>query len=500
MKKKIIVSFLLLFLLFLAGNLTTLHIIQKTTANLTSLLLLHKVEVIRQDLVINVQSVQSNLYTTGTSFGKELDTIVENVLKLRDRAQTCTGCHHEPEVEKEILHLQELIEQYKEALSYFMTSTADAERINRLQTFAAEIGDRIIQKSQWMTMTANNALMQKTTAAMAEVADSKKILTAALAFAFLVGIIISLYFIKSITRPVAELLNATRKIKSGKLEYRIEEGLKDEFGELAASFNEMAVSLKEQCNKLQETERLAVVGELAAGMAHEIKNPMAGIKVSMEVLCQDSPLGPEDKEVLCRVINEIDRITALLKGLLNYARPPRPEMVSLDLNQALESTIKSARYSMRIPKNKGKNQDRQIEFIKNFSPDLPHIIADPNQLQQIFLNLILNAVDAISSIPDQQGVITIQTRKFSDESVQISIADNGKGIDSASLEEVFKPFFTTKHHGTGLGLAITKRLVEQHEGGSITVANNPEGKGAAFTITLPVNPVDPTKSTTLSNL
>lgn len=490
MKKKIIISFFLFFLLFLAGTITTLHIIQKTTTNLTSLLLLHKVEVIRQDLVINVQSVQSNLYTTGTSFGKELDTIVENVLKLRDRAQTCSDCHHEPQVEKEILQLQGLTEQYKEALSYFMTSTADAEKINSLQASAADIGDKIIQKSQWMTITANNALRQKTTAAMAEVDSSKKILLATLAFSFLMGLTISFYLIKNITEPVTELLNATRKIKAGKLEYRIEEDLKDEFGELASSFNEMAASLKEQYHKLQATERLAVVGELAAGMAHEIRNPMAGIKVSMEVLCQDSPLGQEDKEVLCRVINEIDRITALLKGLLNYARPPRPEMVSLNVNQALETTIKSVRYSMRTPKNKGKDLGRQIEFIKNFSPDLPHIIADPNQLQQIFLNLLLNAVDAVTAIPARQGVITIQTGKSSEESVQIAIADNGKGIDSASLKELFKPFFTTKHHGTGLGLAITKRLIEQHNGGSIVVANNPGGTGVTFTIILPAGPAE----------
>ena len=152
MKKKIIISFLLLFLLFLGGIVTTLHIINKTTANLTALLLLHKVEVIRQDLVINVQTVQSNLYTIGTSFGKELDTIVDNVLKLRDRAQTCSDCHHEEQMKTEIHHLQELTEQYQEALSYFITSTADAERINRLQTFAADIGDRIIAKSQWMAM------------------------------------------------------------------------------------------------------------------------------------------------------------------------------------------------------------------------------------------------------------------------------------------------------------------------------------------------------------
>ncbi|HER63307.1 MAG TPA: hypothetical protein ENO11_04955, partial [Desulfobacteraceae bacterium] len=129
MKKKIIISFLTLFLLFLSGIAITLYIVNKTTANLDALLTLHKVEIIRQDLVINVQTVQSNLYTSGTLFGKELDVIVDNVLKLQDRVYTCTDCHHEPGVEKEIVNLQALTEQYKEALSYFITSTADRQRI-----------------------------------------------------------------------------------------------------------------------------------------------------------------------------------------------------------------------------------------------------------------------------------------------------------------------------------------------------------------------------------
>jgi len=476
----------MLFLLFLTGVVTTLHIINKTTSNLSSLLLLHKVEVIRQELVINVQTVQSNLYTIGTSFNKDLDIIVDNVLKLSDRAQTCSDCHHEPEMANEISKLQELTNQYSEALSYFITSTADTQRIKRLQIFAADIGDRIIEKSQWMAMIANASLREKTTAAMEDVSDSKKILTGTLAFSFLVGVIFSIYFIKSITGPVTELLDATRKIKSGKLHYRIGGNLKDEFGELAGSFNEMAVSLEEQYTKLQQTERLAVVGELAAGMAHEIKNPMAGIKVSMEVLSQDSPLPQEDKEVLLRVINEIDRIMAMLKGLLSYARPPKPQLVSLDVNQLLEGTIKSARYSMRSPKYTVKAQAKQLEFVKDLAPEIPNIVADPGQLQQIFLNLILNAVDAIYADSERQGVITIQTRQSPDGFVKISIADNGKGIDEKSLGEVFKPFFTTKSKGTGLGLAITKRLVEQHHGGNISVENNPDGEGVTFTLTFPV--------------
>jgi len=187
------------------------------------------------------------------------------------------------------------------------------------------------------------------------------------------------------------------------------------------------------------------------------------------------------------VINEIDRITAMLKGLLSYARPPKPKSISLDVNQLLEGTIKSARYSLRSPKYKVKAPDIQVEFVKDFSTDLPRIVADPGQLQQVFLNLILNAVDAIYSASEHQGVITIKTGQSLDKTVKISIADNGKGIDSKSLEYVFKPFFTTKSQGTGLGLAISKRLVEQHNGGNITFENNPGGKGVIFTLTFPID-------------
>jgi signal transduction histidine kinase len=324
---------------------------------------------------------------------------------------------------------------------------------------------------------------------MAEVAGSKKILIGTLAVSFFLGIIISLYFIRSITKPIEELLSATRQIKSGELQYQIEKKLPDEFGELATSFNEMAASIQDQYKLLQKTERLAVVGELAAGMAHEIKNPMAGIKVAMEVLNQDSPLGPEDKAVLHRVIKEIDRITALLKGLLSYARPPKPEMHSLDVNQILETSINSAQYALQKPKNlSGDEAKQQIKIVKKLNPDIPTIVADPNQLQQVFLNLLLNAVDAIASSTEEQGIITVQSRHPSGKAIEIIIADNGKGIESQALGEIFKPFYTTKHHGTGLGLAITKRLVDQHKGGNITAAHNPEGQGVIFTITLPLDP------------
>ncbi len=250
MKKKILLLFLLLFVLFLAGVVTNLYLISQTINNLDSLVALHKVEIIRQELVINVQTVQANLYTTGTSFGKELDVIADNVLKLDNRVRSCGGCHHAPPIARDIKELQRLTEQYEDALSYFITSTADPKRIKRLQIVAADIGDTIIAKSQKMALTANKSLRKKTIAASEKVRKSKWILVATLAISFLIALAIAIYLIRSITKPVSELLMATRRIKAGELGATSSYQGQNEFKELIESFNDMSLTLKETNEKI----------------------------------------------------------------------------------------------------------------------------------------------------------------------------------------------------------------------------------------------------------
>lgn len=250
MKKKILLLFLSLFLLFLAGVITNLYLISQTINNLDYLVALHKVEIIRQELVINVQTVQANLYTTGTSFGKELDVIADNVLKLDNRVRSCGSCHHAPPVARNIKELQQLTEQYKDALSYFITSTADPQRIKRLQVVAADIGDTIIAKSQQMALTANKSLRKKTIAASEKVRKSKWILVVTLVFSFLIALAIAIYLIRSITQPVSELLMATRRIKAGELGATSSYQGQHEFKELIESFNDMSLTLKETNEKI----------------------------------------------------------------------------------------------------------------------------------------------------------------------------------------------------------------------------------------------------------
>jgi signal transduction histidine kinase len=210
-----------------------------------------------------------------------------------------------------------------------------------------------------------------------------------------------------------------------------------------------------------------------------MKNPIAGIKGAAQVLSVNRALSEEHRDILLKIIEHIERMDFLLVNLLNFAQPPKPNFLLLNVNEVFEKTISLAeQHPLFLSKKSG-----VITVVKNFDPRLPKTMADPIQLQQVFMNLLLNAADAMPN----GGTLTAQTlHEEASLFLRITIRDTGTGIDKSVIDKIFQPFFTTKPKGTGLGLSITKRLIEQH-GGSIRVANNPNG-GAAFTIDLPIKP------------
>jgi len=224
---------------------------------------------------------------------------------------------------------------------------------------------------------------------------------------------------------------------------------------------------------LQRAEQMKLIGEWAAGLAHEIKNPLAGIKVSVEVLLDDLNISAEDRAIVLKAVGEIQRIETLLKSLLNFAKPPKLQLSAIDMNDLLDQTIT---FSLKHP-SLSSNSSREIKIAKNFDDTIPETIADPMQLKQVFLNLALNAIEAM---PDggRLGVKTIYYKNT--ETIKIEISNTGEGIDKEMIDDIFEPFFTTKSKGSGLGLAITRRIIEQH-GGVISVTSDP-GKGTVFNI------------------
>jgi len=226
-----------------------------------------------------------------------------------------------------------------------------------------------------------------------------------------------------------------------------------------------------QERQLYNSEKLAAVGQLAAGIAHELGNALAIIGGSVQSLLKNhrgSSLSREYLEVILRNVTTSDRI---IRSLLSFARPREPSFSPTDIAQILEVTHLLL---------KGELAKHHISLFWHFSPDVPLLMADAEQLQQVFLNLLLNAIQAMP----EGGSITLTTTFDSEtETVQVKIEDTGGGIPQENLIRIFDPFFTTKPKGTGLGLSISDRLVRAH-GGDICVMS-PEGKGTTFIVSLP---------------
>jgi signal transduction histidine kinase/HAMP domain-containing protein len=295
MRNKLIYSLLSLFVLFLMGSTITMIYLYKTTSNLESVINLHRVEIIRQDLVIRVQTVQSHLYSFGTAFGQELDVIVDNVLDLDDSANSCLGCHHTKEITEGLIEVSSLVKQYQDALSYLITTSANTERIERLRMVAIGIGTTLLDKVQKMAFIAGENLKDKTFMSIKEINNSRIILIITLILSFFIALAVAVTMTKQITEPIDELVDATRRIKSGELGYITHFKAKGEFGELIDSFNDMSRSLNESNEKIMRnlnslsnlyrvtltfhaiTNRTDIIHEVAYGVADLVGAEQSGL-------------------------------------------------------------------------------------------------------------------------------------------------------------------------------------------------------------------------------
>ena len=727
MKKKIFIVVGLVCLMLMAGGIYIITKIETATSELDHLIRLHQVEILREHLLIQINNVQSDIYLMGTRYANSTEKIETDINNLQRISITCFDCHHTATVIQRLKNLNNGVEFYKKSIGKILELIEDpVVRVKEGDT-AFQTGQALVSQVNNMVHIANSKLADKTQASIEHISRSKWILYAMVVMTPFIAAGLFSLLIREFTQPVQVLLSATRKLKSGDLNYRVE-GLKDEFGEVATSFNEMLEALNENLHQIQESERryrtlfesagdaifiidiegekagdiveanpaaaemhgyrmeellklnlvkdldapdataeapqrierilqgewiqdeinhrkkdgtlfpveisaglieymgrryilaidrdiserkhmermliqakiewentfnaitdmitihdknynilrankaagkilglpsleeqtvkcyryyhgtdqppeycescksletgetvtcemyephlskfleiramplndsngeliglihvirditqrrrveealqraeqLKMVGELAAGLAHEIKNPLAGIKGSIQVLVETASIAEEDRSLILKAIDEIKRIDILLKSLLNFAKPPKLHLMATDVNDLLD---KAVALSLKHP-SLSPGGSKTINVLKDFDPDLQEIMADPMQLQQVFLNLMFNAIEAMP----KGGALAVKTfLDDSDNVLRIAISDTGKGMEPQMLDQIFQPFFTTKRKGSGLGLSICQRLVDQHEG-TLSVESAP-GKGTVFTILLPV--------------
>jgi two-component system, NtrC family, sensor kinase len=283
-----------------------------------------------------------------------------------------------------------------------------------------------------------------------------------------------------IQRPLAELEQKIRRLRAGDLDVSVSFAKRrDEIGHLGKDFNEMVRQLRESRREIERlhrtqmsrAEHLATLGELAAGLAHEIRNPLAGIAGVIEIVGRELPAASPSREILGEVQREVRHIQRILSDLLDYSRPRPPDIRPADLNETVRHAVGLARQQVG---------SRPIQIELAARPELVCVEHDAAGIQQVLLNLLLNALQAI----DGEGVVRIEMAA-DDGFAVLAISDNGRGIAPEHLGNIFRPFFTTKgQQGTGLGLSLARRTVEAH-GGRIEVTSRP-GEGSRFTVWLPM--------------
>ena len=303
--------------------------------------------------------------------------------------------------------------------------------------------------------------------------------------------------------PLRDLWLGARRVSAGNLDKRIPVRDGDEFGEVAETFNAMTVALRESEAGLREAaqvleqkvetrtaelrqaqaeavrgEKLASVGLLASGIAHELNNPLTGVLTFSSLLRQKMPEGSQDAEDMDIVIRETKRCASIIRRLLDFARDKPPEKKFSDLNQIIADTVRIVEQPAQL---------HNIDITLDFDRNLPQVWIDPNQIKQVVMNLVVNAQHAI----DARGSIIIRTRLIPPGSAdrtpmaEFTVADTGCGIPEENVRRIFDPFFTTKlGKGTGLGLSVSHGIIEAH-GGTIGV-ESAVGRGSTFRVTLPL--------------
>jgi len=295
--------------------------------------------------------------------------------------------------------------------------------------------------------------------------------------AVLLGLLLSFWTASRVTRPLRELTSSVREVAGGKWDTRAAVHSSDEVGQLARDFNRMTEQLVEHRDRMIQAERVAAWRELARRLAHELKNPLFPLQITIENLqrSRDTPQFEEVfRESTTTLLAELDTLKTIVGRFSDFSRMPAPELEPMNLNQVVREVIQlfdaQIHAAGRPP----------VEVRQELDENLAAVSADPEQIRRALRNLILNALDAMSP---NGGVLTVRTGNLPGK-VALEVSDSGAGLTPEECERLFTPYYTTKQHGTGLGLAIVQSVVSDHKG-TITVHSEP-GQGASFRIELKV--------------
>jgi two-component system, NtrC family, sensor kinase len=438
--------------------------------------------------VISVPVVVNNFPTGILTIGVKIAQTAANELKLLTRTEIAFIASNT--VAASTLQDVKLYPQLGQMFTRLKTSSAQ-KNIPHTMEIVSSKGEHFLCLAGTFAGSANNVgylLLSSYEKALLKKEQTQQMITLLSLAGILLSSLLIWVLIRKITHPLRELRNSAEAVGRGDFSRRVEVQSQDECGELASVFNQMMENLKESQAEVHQTmttlkntqaqliqtEKLSAIGEFVAGVAHELNNPLTGV-IGFSHMLQESGISERQQGFVNRIIGSAERCHKIVQSLLSFSRRHRPERKWVTINSLMEGVLEILKYELA---------SGNIEVITELSPLIPALPVDPHQIQQVFLNILQNARQAIDN-QQAKGRIRISTELAGDK-VRITVQDNGIGISEEHLKDIFNPFFTTKPvgEGTGLGLSLSYGIIHEH-GGSIRVQSH-EGEGATFTIELPV--------------
>jgi two-component system NtrC family sensor kinase len=475
------------------------------------------------DIMIYLKSAQAELYRHQAGYSRDIDTLAENVLKIEEalydvkkgygslNAAVCNNCHEAgPKVallQLRIDHASEHLRKYEQDLSLIAT-TRDLGLAGSWENKAAEEGNKLLDVVTGAAEATSRMNRHMDKLQLASIQEAGFSIFAAIILSSLLSMAVIVFLIRSIRGGLNGLIEGIERVSSGKYDSKIDVISDDEIGFLAETFNTMTGNLdittrqrdlleeklrelnanlekrvieateelKKTHEQMLQTETLSAVGILASGVAHELATPLSSVINYVQMIRRRTG-GDKDRlsGEMSIIETELVRCRDILRGMLAFIRPPEKEKMLTDINSALSDIIELTRYRAK---------SGRVMVSESLEPSLPPVMAVPGQLKQVFMNIMVNALE---SMPEGGELGVATSLRDQGRKIAVRIADTGCGIPKGLINRIFEPFYTDKKSGTGLGLSISYGIIKGH-GGDIQVESE-EGKGTTFHIYLPVSDV-----------
>lgn len=518
MKKKLLLGLSLITLIFIISGVFILHNLNVITSNHEVKEQQEKIISRYNSILINLKGAQAELYRHQAGYTRDINVLVDSVLQLEEMLTltkndytkligkaSCDRCHLARGKLNTIMPMFEeiefLLKKYKARISRIVT-LGDFELSRPLEADATQDGDKIIGEMTTIQHAALKMNEKLETFQVTAIERANYSIIVAIVISVLLSIIIVVVIMRSIAGPVLKLVKGIENVASGRFDSKVEIVSRDEIGFLAETFNTMTDNLnrttqqkeslmlelrdlnsdlerrieeaKEELRITHEnmlrSETLSVVGTFASGVAHELATPISTIISYFGMM--KGRLSAQDAEDADIIESELHRCRNILRGMLNFARTPEKEKSLTDVNSIIRDILALVKYQTEY---------RKIVISEDLADGLPGIMAVPGQLRQVFMNIIVNALQSMSG----SGELSVSTSAEGDSgNIVIRISDTGCGIPEGEINKIFNPFYTSKESGTGLGLSISYGMIKGH-GGDIEVKSG-YGKGTMFKISLPI--------------